>query len=252
MFFITSKVLAFLFSPANWLFAGFIMYAFTKKPKRKKIILIITLSLTFLLTNNFIFEKTLMWWQTPVQKFPLGKKYEAGILLGGLYSFDIHNKGYFNDCCDRFIETNKLYQSGIIRKIIISGGSAAILFKEPSEADSLKKEFLLSGVKEEDIIIDSRSRSTYENALYTKKLKDSFNLKPPYILITSAFHMPRSLKVFKKQNIDVVPITSNYLTVEKKMSPDQYILPNPQLINEWGLVFKEWVGIMVYSITGKA
>jgi uncharacterized SAM-binding protein YcdF (DUF218 family) len=252
MFFILSKILAFLLCPAYWIYIGVILYFFTKKPKRKKGILIATLSLTFMLTNNVIYKKTMLWWQTPRQEIKKGSQFQAGILLGGMYTFDDDNQGYFNDACDRFIQTNKLYQSGIIKKIIISGGSAAILTKEPSEADSLKKEFILSGVKEQDIIIDPASRSTYENALFTKQLTDSLHLKPPFALVTSAFHMPRSLKVFRKQHIEVVPVTSDYIVVNKTMSPEQYILPNPKLLNDWGLIIKEWIGIIMYKLTGKA
>ena len=252
MFFILSKVLAFLLSPAYWVYTGFLIYFFTKKPMRKKRILIFMLSLTFLLTNNVIYKYTMLWWQIPGQEIKKDTQYEAGILLGGMYSFDKYKQGYFNDACDRFIETNKLYQSGIIKKIIISGGSASILTKEPLEADSLKKEFILSGVKEQDIIIDVHSRSTYENAVFTKHLTDSLHLKPPFPLVTSAFHMRRALKVFRKQKINVLPVTSHYKVVNSYMSPEQYILPNPGLLNEWGLIIKEWIGIIMYSITGKA
>ena len=252
MFFITSKILAFLLCPAYWVYAGVIWYFFTKNPRRKKRVLIFTLSMTFLLTNNLIYKKTMLWWQTPRQELKKGTQLEAGILLGGMYTFDDDGQGYFNDACDRFIEMNKLYQSGIIKKIVISGGSAAVLIKEPSEADSLKKEFMLSGVKEQDIILDPVSRSTYENALFTKRLTDSLHLKPPFALVTSAFHMRRALRVFRKQHLDVVPFSSNYIVVNKTMSPEQYILPNPKLLNDWGLVIKEWIGIMMYSISGKA
>ena len=253
MFFITSKILAFLLCPAYWVYAGIIFYFLTNKPNRKKVILIITLFCTFLLTNNLIYNTTMLWWQTPRTEINKGTPtFEAGILLGGMYTFDDNKQGYFNDACDRFIETNKLYHSGIIKKIVISGGSAAIIIKEPSEADSLKKEFIQSGVKEQDIIIDPVSRSTYENALFSKKLTDSLHVKQPFALITSAFHMPRSLKVFRKQKIEVVPFPANYIVVNKTMSPEKYILPNLQLFSEWELIFKEWIGIMMYSITGKA
>ena len=252
MFFLLSKILAFMLCPAYWVYIGVILYFVIKKPILKKRILIATLLLTFILTNNVIYKKTMLWWQTPRQQIAIGNTYEAGIILGGMYSFDDDKQGYFNDACDRFIQTNKLYHSGIIKKIIISGGSAAILTKEPSEADSLKKEFILSGVKEQDIIIDPSSRSTYENALFTKKLTDSLHFKPPYVLVTSAFHMPRSLMVFKKQQIPVVPVTADYVVINKTLSPEQYILPNPRLLNDWGLIIKEWIGIIMYKSTGKS
>ena len=252
MFFLLSKILAFMLCPAYWVYIGVILYFVVKKPILKKRILIASLLLTFILTNNVIYKKTMLWWQTSRQQIAIGNTYEAGIILGGMYSFDDDKQGYFNDACDRFIQTNKLYHSGIIKKIIISGGSAAILTKEPSEADSLKKEFILSGVKEQDIIIDPSSRSTYENALFTKKLTDSLHYKPPYVLVTSAFHMPRSLMVFKKQHIPVVPVTADYVVINKTLSPEQYILPNPRLLNDWGLIIKEWIGIIMYKSTGKA
>ena len=252
MFFILSKILAFLLCPAYWIYIGVVLYFFSKRPNRKKGILIATLSITFLFTNKYIFQKVMLWWQTPKQVIQNGTTYEAGILLGGLYSFDNDNIGYFNDNSDRFIQTNKLYQEGIIKKIIISGGSAAILSKEPLEADSLKKEFVLSGVKVQDIIIDHSSRNTYENALFTKRLTDSLHLKPPFALVTSAFHMPRSLMVFKKQNINVVPVTSSYIIVNKTLAIDQLILPNPKVLSDWEVIIKEWIGIMMYKLTGKA
>ena len=252
MFFYISKILSFLIYPGYWLLAGFLVAYFTKNKRRKKVFTIITLSLTFLLTNFYVYQKVFNWWQTPHVNMPLGKHYDAGILLGGMYSFDKDNRGYFNGCSDRFIEINKLYHTRVIRKIIISGGSASILIKQPAEADSLINEFVQSGVKTEDIVVEGHSRNTYENALYTKKLCDSLKLKPPYMLVTSAFHMPRAMKVFKKQNIDIIPYPSNYLTVPVQLTPDMYILPNFGLLNDWGTLIKEWIGIMAYTITGKA
>jgi uncharacterized SAM-binding protein YcdF (DUF218 family) len=48
------------------------------------------------------------------------------------------------------------------------------------------------------LIVESESKNTYENALFTKKMIDSLNLNGSFILVTSAIHMPRAMAVFKK------------------------------------------------------
>ncbi|MFZ8477648.1 YdcF family protein, partial [Staphylococcus aureus] len=85
-----------------------------------------------------------------------------------------------------------LYHEGKIEKILVTGGNGNLFLNEPDESSFLEKEFIRNGVKKEDIILEKKSRNTYENAIFSKKILDSLKLKPPYILITSASHMPRS------------------------------------------------------------
>jgi uncharacterized SAM-binding protein YcdF (DUF218 family) len=69
-------------------------------------------------------------------------------------------------------------------------------------------------------------------------------LPPPYLLVTSAFHMRRSLMIFKKAGINVVPYPSNYLGSEVNFAPNNF-LPEANTLSNWEYYTKEVVGYVV-------
>jgi uncharacterized SAM-binding protein YcdF (DUF218 family) len=191
-------------------------------------------------------------WQFNKSTIEKGRQDEAGIVLGGLSMFDQNNQGYFTDQEDRFLQTLELYNQGIIKKIIISGGSGQLLKKEPPEADFLKEKFLLHKVKLTDIIIENKSRNTFENAVFTKKIIDSLQLNGPFILISSAWHLRRATKVFTKAGLIVKPYPCAFEAISKKYNIEDYVWPNLKALITWGSLLKEIVGLAIYSTIGKA
>ena len=252
MFFIASKMLSLLLTPVSWIFILLFISFLVKKTTLKKKLNIIAILLTILFSNPLLFNKTVRWWQVKPVEFNKNQRFTTGILLGGLSKFDRNGLGYFTISCDRFIATVQLYHQGYIKKIIISGGSAAILIKEPIEADFLKSQLIRSGVSENDIITDRNSRSTFENAICSKKIIDSLHLSGPFVLITSAFHMPRALKVFKKADIDVIAYPSDFIEIDNPFSIENYLFPKPALLTDWRIILKEIIGTKIYEMTGKA
>eukprot|EP01136_Pigoraptor_vietnamica_P020440 Opistho-1_new@69345 len=166
--------------------------------------------------------------------------------------YDKYDRGYFGGSADRFIQTANLYHQGIIKKIIVTGGTGTIRQKEPAEAIYLNKQLLANGVKPEDIIMESRSRNTYENAVYSKKLTDSLHLQAPFVLITSAQHMKRSISVFEKADFKTIPFPCDYKTIRTRETFENTVLPEINLLNDWSYLIKEIVGLSVYRLTGKA
>lgn len=252
MFFILSKVLTFLVDPSFWILILLILVWRTHSKKAKRRLLILTILVILFFSNYFIFSKTMLAWQPQPVKLTPGKTYSAGILLGGMAGFDKKGRGYFNESADRYIETLKLYHQGFIQKIVVSGGSALVMGNEPKEADFLTEEFITNGVNIKDIIVENNSRNTYENALFSKKMLDSLQIKGPYILITSAMHLPRSIKIFAKQGMTVIPYPSDYRGIENHYSLKQLLIPDFSLLKDWGMLIKEIIGIKVYQLTGKA
>ncbi len=193
------------------------------------------------------------WWQPPVTQLAANKTYSVGILLGGMSMFDKYDTGYFGNNADRFIQVANLYHSGTISKVLISGGTGRLLQSEPSEAGFLLKELLRNGVKREDIIIEEQSRTTYENAIYSKQILNSLKLPAPYIVVTSAIHMPRSEKVFKKAGYNnFITYPCDYKVIDSKFSLEDTIAPDIKLLSDWQYLIKEMVGIIAYQLTGKA
>ena len=212
--------------------------------------MIVVMAVVF--TNPFIYRSLVGLWQPSPVQIPISKTYEAGIVLGGLSGYDKYERGYFGNNADRFIQTANLYHQGIIKKIIISGGTGSLRQNEPAEAIFLRKEFIANNVKDSDIIIESRSRNTFENAVYSKQLVDSLQLQPPYILITSALHMKRSESVFRKAGYDFISFPCDYKVTPSNFTIAGDLVPNISLLNDWSFFIKEIVGLYVYKLTGKA
>ena len=203
-------------------------------------------------SNPFLYKYLVTLWQPMVTILPSNTSYEAGILLGGMAGFDKNEHGYFGSSADRFIQAANLYHQGIIKKIIVSGGTGTIDQTKPAESPFLQSQLMANGVKETDIIIDSRSRNTFENAIFSKQIIDSSKFQPPFILITSAIHMKRSISVFNKAGLDCIPFPCDYKVIATKFSIDNLIIPDISLLKEWGFFLKEIIGLYAYKLTGKA
>ncbi len=252
MFFILSKVLLFLLVPFWWIVFLGIWRIATNSATTKKRLGYIMVFLFLVLTNPFLFRQVNLTWQ-PVPVI-LEKKvpYEVGILLGGMSGYDMNEVGYFGNNADRFIQTCNLYHQGIIKKILVSGGIGLIYKNSPPETKYLHQQLLANGIPDSAILLDSQSRNTYENAVYSKIICDSLKIQSPVVLITSAFHMKRSEAVFKKAGFSFVPFPCDYKVIPKKFSIGEYFIPRIELLEDWSYLIKEMVGLVVYKITGKA
>lgn len=251
MFFILSKALVYFLTPFNWILILAIWYFFTKNTTRKKRIIIAGSAILIIFSNPFIYNKFTYWWQVKQPDRVAAYHYNAGIVLGGFSNYDKHGTGYFNKAGDRFTQVLKLYNQGIIKKIVMTGGSASILHDDPAEATFAQKEFLANKVKSEDLIIEDKSRNTYENAIFTKHILDSLHVEGPFMLVTSATHMRRAELVFTKAGMSVIPYPANFEVIDKRLDWDDYIIPDVSLLNDWKIILKEMVGLLVYKITGK-
>ena len=141
----------------------------------------------------------------------------------------------------------------IYQKIVMAWQSKPLtIAKGNKEADFIKNELITSGVAEKDILIENKSRNTYENAIFSKRILDSLQLKGPYVLITSATHMPRSINIFKKAEISIIPFPSDYRVIDSRISWQDIVIPDMKLLNEWSIILHEIIGLKIYQLTGKA
>lgn len=229
-----------------------VLARFSKRQVIKKRIWMICVGILVVFTNPFFYRTMVQLWQPLPIDLPAGKSYDAGILLGGMSGSDKNNRGYFGDNADRFIQTANLYHRGIIKKIIVSGGTGSLSQKEPPEAKYLQEQLLDNGVLLADIYMDNRSRNTYENAVFSKIITDSLHLHPPFVLITSALHMKRSKSVFTKAGFQFIAYPCDYKVYPLENTFENTILPRIELLNDWSYFIKEMVGLAVYKLTGKA
>ena len=252
MFFILSKILFILLVPFWWIIILLLWRRLSGSAVIKKRLGIIIILLLIVFTNPFIYRSAVTGWQASPTAIPANRVFEAGIVLGGMAGYDKYDHGYFGGNADRFIQVANLYHRGIIKKVMVTGGTGKLQQDEPAEAFFLREQLVYNGIPANDIILETRSRNTYENAVFTKKVLDSMQLKPPYILVTSALHMTRSKQIFVKAGYDFVAYPCDYKVVAADFSVEGYLMPNISLLNEWANLIKEVVGLVVYKITGKA
>jgi uncharacterized SAM-binding protein YcdF (DUF218 family) len=250
MFYFISKLAYIFIAPENWILALLVWRFLSKSIKVKRRLAITIAVLVMLFGNEFIYNRLVNSWQPKPVTLTNDISYEAGIVLGGIASFDKYGNGFFNTSSDRFIESCILYKTNRIKKIIISGGSNAK--GQPRDADFQYKKMLALGIPANDIIVEDSSRTTFENAAFTKKKIDSAKLKPPFVLITSAMHIPRAERVFTKAGIAVIPYPADYHVIENRLDWSDYIIPNFGTLFSWNSFLKEVVGIMGYKMFNKA
>jgi uncharacterized SAM-binding protein YcdF (DUF218 family) len=252
MFFILSKLLYFLLYPLTWVAILFFLKWKTNNPVVKKRLFIAIILLVLLFGNEVLQNKIETAWQINNSQLQPNKQYGAAIILGGLSGFDTKGKGYFLGSADRFIQVVQLYHTQKIKSIIVSGGSGKLLSKEPAEADFIVQQLQNSGVPDSCIIRENTSRNTFENAQHCKKIADSLQLPTPFVLVSSANHLPRAKMVFEKAGMPVVLHPADFHSFPKKFNWYNYFLPDIMTIDRWRFLLKEFIGVVVYKLTGKA
>lgn len=242
---LASNVLTFFLSPVHWILILMIGSFLVTDAKLKKTSRIIAVVIFFVFSNPLVMGWYAKKWQGSRGIIDHSKSYSCGIVLGGFASRDADNYAYFNGAADRFIQTLKLYKVGIIQRILISGGNGRSK-NDFREAAWVKNELITLGVPDSVIYIEDRSNNTYDNAIHAKGILDSLQVKPPYLLITSAYHIPRATLLFKKAGITTEPFACNYVTPNKTVSLSA-ILPQLGTLGTWEAYLKEAAGYLWYK-----
>ncbi|MDP9047108.1 MAG: YdcF family protein [Bacteroidota bacterium] len=172
------------------------------------------------------------------------RPYSCVIVLGGFTGEDANGDGFFNVDADRFIQGLKLVITGKASHILITSGNGNLIHDKFAEADWVKTQLTEFKMPDSSVLIEDKSRNTLENAAFSKTVIEQRHLAPPYLLVTSAFHMRRSLGIFRKAKLDVTPYPSNYIAGNGKTSPDSFI-PNADALARWNTYIKEVVGTLV-------
>ena len=134
-------------------------------------------------------------------------------------------------------------------RLVFSGGSGALLTPTRTEASDTRDLWIALGVPPERISVEDRSRNTYENAQFTKRLIEPKSGER-WLLVTSAYHMPRAVAVFRTAGMDVIPFPVDYMTT----GTDYDWLPRNQAVEaltRFDLALREWVGLVAYEATGR-
>lgn len=175
------------------------------------------------------------------------KKVGAVIMMGGVVSRPEKGEGRYEMAAsaDRFVEALRLANRHPGSILVITGGSSAILSSHFREADALGDLTKELGFPQRRLRVDRDSRNTHENAVHTGRLL--VDVPGPYVLVTSAAHMPRSVACFRKQGMDVIPWPVDFHRTGS--GPGAWV-PKPQTLIRTNIAMHEYAGWAAYWLAG--
>jgi len=175
----------------------------------------------------------------------------AGIIvLGGAFDTTVaaHRHQFsVNEAGERLVAMAVLARRWPDVPVVFTGGSGRLVVEEIGEGDALRPYLGDLGLAEGRVVIESRSRNTVENAaaaraILTPRPDDRF------ILVTSAFHMPRSVGLFRAAGFTVLPWPVDYRTGATQDDIVSFGIGNGFAELETGL--REWVGLAAARVLG--
>jgi len=174
------------------------------------------------------------------------------IVLGGALDERItvaRGQTSLNDAAERMTAAAALARLYPHALLVFSGGSGSLIDDSVKEAETAHKIWSELGVPESQMMFEDQSRNTFENAVFTQKLvhpqKDD-----KWLLVTSAFHMPRSIGIFRALGMNPLAFPVDYRTDgtgEDLRPPSDGSLA----VRNVETALREWVGLVAYRLTGK-
>jgi uncharacterized SAM-binding protein YcdF (DUF218 family) len=133
-------------------------------------------------------------------------------------------------------------------KLVFTGGSGSMVYQEYKGADVAKMVLEQQGMNISHVIFETESRNTYENAVLSKVLAKPVSGEN-WILITSAFHMPRSIGIFCRAGWPMIPYPVDHYTWSGHLFRVDLALTGH--LGNLAMGIREWLGLVAYYATGK-
>ena len=174
------------------------------------------------------------------------------VLLGGAVEADDSaalGQVSVNDAADRLLAAIRLAARHPEARIVISGGGGTVWGEGAAEAPLTARYFEEIGIGPGRIVVEDRSRTTAENAAFTRALVEP---KPGerWLLVTSAWHMPRAVGVFRQVGFAVTPYPVDVRTGGRTNVLRPFAFASEGL-RRLDVAAKEWAGLVGYWLTGR-
>lgn len=252
MFFVTSKLLVWLIYPFT-LGLLLLVFAYLAVLWKRKTLFHCFFLMGLLLLYGFSIEPVADVLLRPLERRHLpenlsGLKADAIVVLAGDVRKGVFPRDDIEVGGSRVLKGVRLYRRKAAPLIIMSGGSGDLFDPNFKEAELMKELAVELGVPRDKILVESQSRNTRENMARTKQLLDEIKAGK-IILVTSAFHIPRSLAILRKLGVDAVPAPSDFYVTDEKYDLFSFV-PDLGNLGRSSVAIKEHVGIYVYRLMG--
>jgi uncharacterized SAM-binding protein YcdF (DUF218 family) len=256
LFFVLSKTLGVMLLPTNFLLGAGLLGAFLLVTRLASLgRRLMMLSVVLLAICGFSPVGNLVLYPLE-QRFPpwdaLRGAPDGIVVLGASIDAELsvaHGTAVVRSAADRIIAAAALARRYPNARIVFTGGSANLLSNDAREADYAGAIFESLGIAKTRLIMERRSRNTVENAEFSKALVAP---KPGerWLLVTSAFHMPRSVGLFRKAGFVVEPYPVDW-RVGGRGDLISFTDIAVDGLGRTDLAVREWIGLVAYRATGK-
>lgn len=180
-------------------------------------------------------------------------KVDGVILLGGAVSSELSHmrqEPVIGENGARLFAFMQLARQYPQARLVITGGSGSLFDQEHKEADYVKELFLSLGLRGRRVIYEPEARNTHENARFVREIVTNSSSET-WLIVTSAYHMPRSIGAFRKEGIYPIAYPVGYLT-----SGEYHYVPRDfNVLNQYRYLhtaLKEYIGNIAYYIGQKS
>jgi uncharacterized SAM-binding protein YcdF (DUF218 family) len=257
MLLIISKILALLFYPVGLAAIALAIAVAALYIKRRKTALVSVIASAAVLWAfsspivAHVLVRTLESKYDPPADFP---KVSAIVALGGCTQPAVLPRRYVETNCnaDRIFHAARLFRAGYAPYLICTGGRIPFIYNfEGSEAAcmaSIFKEFW--GIDTPALILEDKAQSTRDHAPNVEKILTAKGLPKEVIVVTTASHMYRSVRIFRKKGYSVYPAPTDYWEDKKVQLNLMAFLPSAVSLFESTIAMHEYYGILAYKIRG--
>jgi len=256
LFFVISKTLGIMLLPTNFMIGlGLIgvMLLATRWQRLGRRLMIVSLALLAICAWSPLGKLLLYPLETRFPAWDASKGAPDGIIvLGGPIDADLsvaHGTAVLSAAGDRIVATAALAHRYPRTRVLYTGGSANLLSNDAKEADFAADLFENLGIARSRLVMERSSRNTLENAEFSKAL---VNPKPGerWLMVTSAFHMPRAVGLFRKAGFSV-----EAYPVDWKLGRGAELFTFFNLagdgLSRTDTAVREWMGLFAYWAAGK-
>ncbi|MGX7872939.1 YdcF family protein [Mesorhizobium sp. ORM6] len=183
---------------------------------------------------------------------PLPQKVDGIVVLGGGFegAINLVRGGYeLSTSGDRMVEAAILARHFPQAKVVISGGNGSLFLDGEGDADTAPRLLGPLGISADRLILEDKSRNTYENAVFSRKLVEP---KPgeTWLLVTSAFHMPRAKALFDKAGFATIPWPVDFRTSGRE-GVGLFRDNAADSVQNTTIAIHEWIGLFAYWLSGR-
>ena len=251
LFFWLSKAFWVVANPGNLLIFILVVSLLMRWRVVTSLVVIILLALVFYPLGHLLMQPLEHRFAKPEQ---MPGEVAGIVVLGGGEEAELSaywHSPQFNSSADRYMAILPLIKQYPDAPVVMTGGSGSVLKPEYRGADVVQEWMAAQGLGDR-LIYERDSRNTFENAIYSADvLPQGSNVADPrgWLLVTSAFHMPRSVSIYRKQGWQVIPYPTDYYSKPLSLSePKTSLGDNLRLLS---IGVREWLGLTAYYFTDK-